>query len=477
MKSLVRVLTFALLVSSSFCSIANADDALQRDARQAMLKAATYYRENVATHGGYVYHYSLDLKTRWGEGLASKDQIWVQPPGTPTVGMAYVKAYNATGNQYYLDAAVAAAEALVYGQITTGGWTNCIDFDPRGSRVAAYRNGRGKGRVTSSLDDGQTQSAIRCLILVNEATKFQNQKIHDSVMDALDALLNVQFDNGAFPQVWQGPLDTHQPVKPARYPDHDWRTEGRIKEYWYLYTLNDNVLGYTVDTLLEAHRVYQDEKYLTAVKKAGDFLLLAQMPDPQPGWAQQYNYDMEPVWARKFEPAAMASDETQEAISTLLQIQKVTGDEKYLQPIPAALAWLNLIRLPDGNLARYYELKTNRPLYMQRQGKTYSLTNSDANLPSHYGWKIEPRMVSLKKQYEAAKAGRTLSDEDTQQTLERRVRSVIESLDATGRWITTANEGTRLVGQPKIFPGEKYLSSDQFSKNLELLARYLAQEK
>lgn len=473
MKSFFPFLTVALL-SSSFESFANADETLQREARAAMLKAATYYYENVATHGGYVYHYSLDLQTRWGEGLASKDQIWVQPPGTPTVGMAYVKAYNATGNQYYLDAAVDAAEALVYGQITTGGWTNCIDFDPRGSRVAAYRNGNGKGRVTSSLDDGQTQSAIRCLILVDEATKFQNTKIHESVMIAVDALLNAQFDNGAFPQVWQGPLDTHQPVKPAQYPDHDWRTEGKIKEYWYLYTLNDNVLGYTVDTLLEAHRVYQDDKYLHAVKKAGDFLLLAQMPDPQPGWAQQYNYDMEPVWARRFEPAAMASDETQEAISTLLQIYEVTGDKKYLEPIPEAIAWLNRIRLPDGELARYYELKTNRPLYMRRAGKVYSLTNDDANLPDHYGWKIEPRMIPLQKRYEAAKAGHTLPNSVSAQTLERLVRGVIESLDAQGRWVSTAKGEGRLVGQPKIFPGDKYLSSDQFSQNLELLAEYLS---
>ena len=30
-----------------------------------------------------------------------------------------------------------------------------------------------------------------------------------------------------------------------------------------------------------------------------------QMPDPQPGWAQQYDYDMRPMWARKFEPAAI----------------------------------------------------------------------------------------------------------------------------------------------------------------------------
>jgi hypothetical protein len=156
----------------------NADDSqLAEETKGAMRKAATYYREKVSSHGGYVYSYSLDLKQRWGEGVASKDQIWVQPPGTPTVGLAFVNAFEATGDELYLDAAAEAAEALVYGQVKSGGWTNCIDFDPRGSRVSQYRNGKGRGRNTSSLDDGQTQSAIRLLVQVDRSLKFQNKAL------------------------------------------------------------------------------------------------------------------------------------------------------------------------------------------------------------------------------------------------------------------------------------------------------------
>ena len=66
-------------------SPALAKDELPKTAATAMKKAARYYSEQVATHGGYVYHYSLDLQQRWGEGPATRDQIWVQPPGTPTV--------------------------------------------------------------------------------------------------------------------------------------------------------------------------------------------------------------------------------------------------------------------------------------------------------------------------------------------------------------------------------------------------------
>ena len=79
------------------------------------------------------------------------------------------------------------------------------------------------------------------------------------------------------------------------------------------------------------------------------------MPDPQPAWAQQYNYDMHPIWARQFEPPAITGGESQDAIETLLKIYRATGDKKYLEPIPRALAYLKKVaaaRRPAGPLLR-----------------------------------------------------------------------------------------------------------------------------
>ena len=280
---IIAVSTLVTLLSSAKLTADNQRRNLRECSAATMRKAATFFRTKVASHDGYVYYYSVDLKQRWGEGEATTNQIRVQPPGTPTVGMAYLKAYEATGDRFYLDAAVDAAEALIYGQLQSGGWTNCIDFDPNG-RVALYRNGRGQGKNNSSLDDGQTQSAIRLLVLADKALGFEHKKIHESALFALDALLAAQFPNGAFPQVWTGPTE-QQPVIKASYPDYDWRTEGRIKNYWNMYTLNDNVPGYVTQTLIDAYEVYRDEKYETALRRLGDFLLLAQMPDPQPVFA------------------------------------------------------------------------------------------------------------------------------------------------------------------------------------------------
>ena len=140
------VFAAVFLPLAGFTAFAAADDPLAGEAQAAMRKAAAYYREQVAAHGGYVYYTSADLKQRWGEGVASPDQIFVQPPGTPTVGMAYLAAYKATGDKFYLDAAREAGAALIHGQLDSGGWTQVVDFDPKGSKVAQYRNGKGRGK-------------------------------------------------------------------------------------------------------------------------------------------------------------------------------------------------------------------------------------------------------------------------------------------------------------------------------------------
>lgn len=463
------------LVASRVTRAQDSDAKLREKAIATMRKAAEYYRNKVALHGGYVYYYSPDLKLRHGEGPATATQIWVQPPGTPTVGLAYLTAYKATGDKFYLDAAREAGESLIYGQLQSGGWQNCIDFDPKG-RVNLYRNGKGSGQNNSTLDDNISQSAIQFMSKLDEALEFNDPKIHESATVALDALLKAQFANGAFPQVWTVPVPQVE-VKKASYPDYDYRTEGKVKDYWNMYTLNDGLAGTVSETLLTAESVYKDERYRAALAKLGDFLILAQMPEPQPVWAQQYSRDMQPIWARRFEPAAITGGESQDVIETLLKIYRHTGDKKYLEPIPRALAYLKKSRLPDGRLARYYEMKTNRPLYMNRAKGEYFLTFDDKDLPDHYGWKVDSRLDAITAEYKALSAnGRTLKKAPTTNELRQESKKVITALDPEGRWISTYS-GERLYGQPKFKPGDKYLNSDAFSHNLETLSAFVADRK
>ncbi len=472
----------ALLVCSWllwFClPVAAAEDDLPQRVEAAMKQATRYFHDQVAVRGGYVYTYSADLRQRKGEGKATPTEIWVQPPGTPSVGMAYLRAHAATGDEQFLAAASDAGRALMFGQLMSGGWTASIDFDPQGPRADRYRNGKGraKGRNYSTLDDDKTQAALRFLMELDKALQFRDAEVHEAVQIGLEALLAAQFRSGGFPQGWRAPV-ADQPVLPASFPDYDWRTENRIKEYWDYYTLNDGLAGTVARTLELAHQTYGDAKYRDALIRLGDFLLLAQLPEPQPGWAQQYDFRMRPMWARKFEPPAVSGRESEDAMETLLFIHQLTSDPKYLEAVRPALAWLKRSLLPDGQIARFYELQTNRPLYLTRD--SYQLTYDDTNLPTHYGFKARPRIERIERQLAELKAAHGATGAESKPTSPRQLKAlradaerILGELDAQGRWLID-DEGRPVVGDANATDSAAIVSSERFGKNLTRLSECL----
>src|SRR5688572_9515106 len=101
---------------------AAAQKPLPKQAAEALDRAVRFFRTEVSVHSSYLWSYSEDLKTRRGEGEATATQGWVQPPGTPAVGMAYLRAFQATGSRSYRDAARETARALARTQLLSGGW-------------------------------------------------------------------------------------------------------------------------------------------------------------------------------------------------------------------------------------------------------------------------------------------------------------------------------------------------------------------
>ena len=100
-----------------------------RDAAlETMRKATRFMVEKVAHKGGYVWSYLPDFSRRWGEMEAYPTMIWVQPPGTATMGHLFLDAYHATGDEYYYKAARKVAKALIAIQHPAGGWNYLGDL-------------------------------------------------------------------------------------------------------------------------------------------------------------------------------------------------------------------------------------------------------------------------------------------------------------------------------------------------------------
>lgn len=397
----------------------DSDAALRESARTALRRAVEFYRTKVATQGGYHFAYAEDLSYGRSEMSEGPTRVEIQREGTPLVGMAYLEAYAATADAYYLDAARDVARALVKGQYCSGGWDYYIEFEPAHRPQFPYRAdgecGQRKSAATdrpTTLDDNVTQAAARLLMRVDRELGFKDASIHDAARFALDSLAKAQYPNGAWPQRYsQFPVAAEFPVKRASYAE-SWPRKWPGASYFTHYTFNDNSVVDAIDMMLEAARIYSEPRYLASAEKGGDFIFLAQMPAPQPGWAQQYDREMHPAWARQFEPPSITGGESQNVMRALMLLYRETGKQKYLEPIPRALAYYKSSILPAADspseirrracpgttpcAARFYELQTNRPLYITKGTRVtaigqsvinadgYEVSYSDASVITHY---------------------------------------------------------------------------------------------
>lgn len=467
-----------LFISSSTESL-SAQELQRETVLTAAQQAVRFYRENVGVSGGSVYQVSADLTLREGEVRVGAREVWIEPPATSAVGMTYLNAWQLTGEKVFHDAMLEVANALVRGQLESGGWGENIEFDPLLRPRYAYRVDhrtdlkRLQNRTT--FDDNKSQSSLKFLILLDHELKFSNPQIHEAALFALESFEKAQYPNGAWPQRFDGETSEFEgKLTRARFPQ-DWNRTYQKISYAGFYTLNDQTLSDLVNVMLCAYQVYGDERWLNCARRGGEFLIAAQLPEPQPGWAQQYNLNMEPEWARKFEPPAITGLESQSAMQTLLVLYDQTGDEKFLKPVPRALEYYRSLLLKDGQLARFYELKTDRPLYFTRK---YQLVYTDDDLPTHYGFKVGSKLdrieQTLQKLQErgaskpslirpAKKPGKSAS-------LTKRVESILKSLDQRGAWVQS--------GSLKNYSGndqvDKVISTRTYSSNLLTLAEFLS---
>lgn len=501
------------MVAVGACALGFPANAGEQDLRArvetALRQAVDFYRTKVSTHGGYHFEYAEDLSYGRSEMSEGPTRIEVQRDGTPIVGMTFLEAYEATRDRSYLDAAREVAHALVKGQYCSGGWDYFIEFDPKKRTEFPYRADRtcderrkpGNERP-STLDDNVTQAAVRLLMRVDRDLEFKDAQIQGAARFALDSLIKAQYPNGAWPQRYaRFPDPAAFPIKRASFPaSWPWTWPGA--DYQSHYTFNDNSTIDMIDAMLEAARIYNEPRYLASAERGGEFILLAQMPEPQPGWAQQYDRDMHPAWARRFEPPSVTGGEAHSIMRGLLLLYRETGNRKYLEPLSRALPYYRRSLLPDVEhpseirrracpgrtpcLARFAELKTNRPLYVTKGTRVtavgsatttvdgYELSYNDASVITHYAVLVSGAWVGdVEQQYRDLQkadpsslkrperlhglspwsAAPRRAASPSRQSLESRVRAILDAMDARGAWTEEGSIGkaNRLVS---VFAGK-----------------------
>jgi PelA/Pel-15E family pectate lyase len=372
-----------------------------------MRRATAFMVEKVGTNGGYVWTYLPDLSRRWGELEAKPTMIWLQPPGTGSMGHLFLDAYHATGDEYYYQAAEGVAAALIWAQHPSGGWNYVADFAGERSLREWYETvGRNAWRLeefqhyygNATFDDGGTAESSKFLLRLY--IEKRDPKYRPALEKALRFVLDSQYPIGGWPQ---------------RFPlMYEFSHHGR-PDYTSFITLNDDVASENIDFLIKCYQSLGDRSLIEPITRAMNCFVVTQMGPPQPGWALQYTLDLKPAGARTYEPIGLATHTTAASIEQLLQFYRLTGESKFIARIPEALDWLDRSRCPKDLVSEgrthptFLELGTNLPIYIHRRGSNvfngeYYTDREPQHTVGHYNSFRVIDVTGLRALYEKTKA-------------------------------------------------------------------------
>lgn len=266
-----------------------------------------------------------------------------------------------------------AADAVLLYQSQFGAWPKNTDLlAPATAEALAEVE---KGGKANTIDNNATTVPMRFLAQVYQATK--DEKYRAAFLRGVDYLLASQYPNGGFPQFF--------PLR-AGYYSHVTYNDGAMVNV--LETLRDISAGQApygfVDAGLRA-------KAAASVARGIDCILKTQIKQDGvlTAWCAQCDENtLEPAWARKYEPPSLSGGESVGIVEFLMSIERptpeiiaaVNGATAWLQKVTMQGVRLDLVKRADGRLermlakdpaapplwARFYELGTNRPLYLDR---------------------------------------------------------------------------------------------------------------
>jgi PelA/Pel-15E family pectate lyase len=465
----------ALAIALTAGSFAEAPD--RERALAAMARATAYMADTASTEGGYVWAWLPDRSRRWGEIEARPSMIWIQSPGTATMGHLFLDAWRATRDETYYRAAAKTAAALVRAQHRSGGWNYVVDFAGEASLREWYDTvGRNAWRLeefqrytdNSTFDDSVTAEAATFLLRLYVEKREATWK--PALDKAIQFVLDSQYPIGAWPQ---------------RYPSPA-RAAGEPPHYSSYYTFNDDVAGANVEFLVQCYQSLGDRRLLDPIARAMRAFVRTQQPSPNAGWALQYTPDLRPAAARTYEPRALATHTTARNVERLIHFYRLTGDATFLARVPEAIDWLDRVALPRDLASRdrthptFIDPDTGRPLYVHREGSNvvngrYFVDESPVKTLGHYSGFRRIDTAALRTLYQQARAlptnevtkGSPLAPNATPMPLPRFVavdrtandlpEAVIAALTADGYWLTPLGRNSHPFqrhGSRTITPGD-----------------------
>jgi PelA/Pel-15E family pectate lyase len=318
------------------------------------------------------------------------------------------------------DEAIKDARNIATYQVADGGWSKNIDMVSRPRAPGDLYDADNENRFPDSadfdkpvdpnwhyiatLDNDSTWMQIRFLAHVTKALLAAHRDadaapFRASVNLGIEYLLESQYPNGGWPQVW-----------PLEGGYHD------------AITINDDAMTHAVEILHDVATGAADYLFVRGAlkRRAGpaaergiECLLKLQIVENgvKTAWAQQYDaLTLEPTSARNYEMAALTSDESFPIAEFFMSLPDPTLAE--VAAVHAACAWFTKVeifgyRFGSGNLfadrkspggrklqaeagagpiwARYYQIGTDKPIFGDRD-KTIHDDVNDLSLERRNGY-------------------------------------------------------------------------------------------
>ena len=276
--------------------------------------------------------------------------------------------------QWYKSAeARAVADSVIQYQSPQGGWPKSTNL-AKPPRTPDDIPPPGRGRA-NSLDNEATTLPMAFLARMVHVTG--ESKYRDSFLRGIDYLLAAQCPNGGWPQFW--------PLWKGYYSRITYNDGALIRA---MTILRDVAGGQPPYDFVDAPR---RGRVSDAVARSIDCILKTQIKQDgkRTAWCAQHDEKtLEPAWARAYEPPSFSGAESVGIIRFLMSIEKpkpeiiaaIEGAVEWFRSVTMKGVRLESIRRDDGRTerwlvpdpdapplwARFYELKTNRPLYLDR---------------------------------------------------------------------------------------------------------------